>query len=337
MTFFYNLILNIINGDLMKRFKPKRRVKKLAILKLIIVVLIALLSFKILKNLMVNHSNYIIKTIFSDNNYYKKEDNIFNMVYSYAKNNIINKPSNILKTSEYNTDIPNNTKHNNDKNISKRKENKQESKTVLKKNNPLIYIYSSHQKESYSKEYMDDYNVNPDVFLASHIMQEKLNAIGINTLVMEDSITTYLNDNKLDYSNSYLASRHFLTPIVNKYSSIKLFIDLHRDSASKDVTTTVIENKSYAKVMFVIGKEYDSYQKNLSVAVNINEKIKSKYKTLSRGIMQKQGQYVNGVYNQDLNENIILIELGGDKNNLDEVLNTISVLVNILGEYINEK
>ena len=42
------------------------------------------------------------------------------------------------------------------------------------------------------------------------------------------------------------------------------------------------------------------------------------------------------MYNQDLKDNIILIELGGNNNNLDEVVNTIELLVPIIGEYINE-
>ena len=108
------------------------------------------------------------------------------------------------------------------------------------------------------------------------------------------------------------------------------------NSTSKEVSTTSIEDKSYAKLMFVIGKEYDTYQSNLAVASSINDRITSKYPTLSRGVLQKEGYGVNGVYNQDLKDNIILIELGGDKNNLEEVTNTIDVLVEIIGEYINE-
>ena len=69
----------------------------------------------------------------------------------------------------------------------------------------------------------------------------------------------------------------------------------------------------------------------------INDKINSKYPDLSRGVLQKEGYGVNGVYNQDLASNVILIELGGDKNNLEEVENTIDILVEIIGEYVNEK
>ena len=59
------------------------------------------------------------------------------------------------------------------------------------------------------------------------------------------------------------------------------------------------------------------------------------YPGLSRGIYKKEGVNVNGIYNQDISSNVILIELGGVYNNIDEVLNTTEALANILSYYIN--
>lgn len=316
----------------------------MAIVKTIIIVIITILLFKVFTNLFKNHKNLIIKTMFLDDkySYENKGSNIFSKVYDYAKENMVNIPSNILETKVVYKELPNSSKNNDLKEIEKN--TNEEKKDVVVHNNdsntslePLIYLYNSHQKEGYSKEYMEDYNVVPDVFLASHIMQEKLNNKGIKTLVMEDDITAYLNNNNLDYSRSYQASRYYLKPVIEKYKSVKLFIDLHRDSTPKEASTVSIENKDYAKVMFVIGKEYDTYESNLAIANLINDKINSKYPDLSRGVLQKEGYGVNGVYNQDLASNVILIELGGDKNNLEEVENTIDILVEIIGEYVNEK
>ena len=53
--------------------------------------------------------------------------------------------------------------------------------------------------------------------------------------------------------------------------------------------------------------------------------------------MKKQGYGVNGVYNQDLNSNVILIEMGGHENNIDEVNNTLDLVALAIGEYLNEK
>ena len=327
-----------INGDDMQRFKPKRRIKKIAFLKTIIFIIITFIVFKTFTNLFVHHKGLIIKTMFLDEEYSFKynDSNMFSKVYDYAIENMVNIPSNMLEDKMVYKELPNSSKKNDIKDNNIKEEVIVHNNEEKNEDEELIYLYNSHQKEAYSKEYMEDYNVIPDVFLASHIMQEKLNSKGIKTIVMEDDITAYLNNNNLDYSKSYQASRYYLKPAIDKYKSVKLFIDLHRDSTSKEVSTVTIDNKDYAKVMFVIGKEYDTYESNLSIANNINDKIESKYPTLSRGVLEKEGYGVNGVYNQDLASNVILIELGGDKNNLEEVTNTIDILVDILKEYVDE-
>ena len=111
---------------------------------------------------------------------------------------------------------------------------------------------------------------------------------------------------------------------------------MHRDALPKDKSTVIINNKSCAKISFVIGVDHNNYEQNLNVANKINDKIKQKYPTLTRGIINKGGEGSNGIYNQDLNPNIILIEIGAQENTIDEVLNTIDLLAPIIGEYINE-
>lgn len=337
MTFFVIVLYYIINGDLMQRFKPKRRLKKIAILKLILFIIFMILIFNAIKLIRINlSSEFLLKIAMSDKRYQyknKTDTNIFSKAYNYAKENIINKPETMLVG---NMKYVSNNKVKNKTSLKNENKKTKENTYVNNMDDATIYIYSSHQKESYSMDYMEDYNVEADVLLASHIMQEKLEKIGIKTIVLEEDITKYLNDNSLDYSYSYVASRYYLKEDMNKYPNIKLYIDLHRDAAKKEATTTTINDKKCAKIMFVIGREYDTYKNNLSVANKLNEKITKLYPDLSRGILEKSGEGVNGIYNQDLGSNIILLELGGNNNNLDEVINTIELIVPIIGEYINE-
>ena len=69
----------------------------------------------------------------------------------------------------------------------------------------------------------------------------------------------------------------------------------------------------------------------------INNIINAKYPNLSRGIMKKKGYGVNGIYNQDLDSNVILIEIGGHENNIDEVNNTLELVADAIKEYLDEK
>ena len=51
--------------------------------------------------------------------------------------------------------------------------------------------------------------------------------------------------------------------------------------------------------------------------------------------MKKTGATVNGLYNQDLNSNMILLELGANENTIDEIQNTVEAITPILSKYIN--
>ena len=81
--------------------------------------------------------------------------------------------------------------------------------------------------------------------------------------------------------------------------------------------------------------EHENYEANLNITNTINNMIKEKYPTLTRGVITKSGKNVNGIYNQDLNPNSILIECGGYKNSMGEIVNTINLLAEIIKEYIN--
>ena len=146
-----------------------------------------------------------------------------------------------------------------------------------------------------------------------------------------------MNKNNLNYGESYIASRYFLNQVYKTYPNLDLYIDLHRDAVSHDISTINIDGKECARILFVIGLENPKYQGNLNVVNKLNNMIFNRYGNLTRGIMKKEGVGVNGVYNQDLNSNVILIEVGGNENNIDEVNNTLELLAKVIGEYINEK
>lgn len=199
---------------------------------------------------------------------------------------------------------------------------------------PIVYIYNTHQLEGYSATNFEEYNITPNVLMASYLLKEKLNKAGIPTMVETANITDFLSLNNWDYSQSYQASKFFITDVLNQYPNLKLLIDLHRDAISKEASTTEIGGKKYAKVLFVVGLEHDNYQANLDLANTLNQIIGEKYPSLSRGIMTKQGRGVNGIYNQNLSPYSVLIECGGTENSIDEVMNTMEALSVVIQEYL---
>lgn len=199
---------------------------------------------------------------------------------------------------------------------------------------PLIYIYNSHQLEGYDTTNYEDYNITPNVMMASYLLREKLKELGIDSIVEEGNITELLRINNWDYSYSYEASRYYLKEAMDQYPSLKLFVDVHRDSINRQESTINIDGNNYAKILFVVGLDHENYSYNLALANSLNKILNSKYYGISRGVLTKKGEGVNGIYNQDLSPNAVLIEIGGYQNTIDEVLNSVMVVASILKEQI---
>ena len=89
--------------------------------------------------------------------------------------------------------------------------------------------------------------------------------------------------------------------------------------------------------MFVLGLENENFKYNKEIITKINNYLNDNYKGLSRGIYEKSGQGVNGVYNQDFNKNVMLIEIGGINNDLTSVFNSTEIIAEALYYCLGDK
>lgn len=201
---------------------------------------------------------------------------------------------------------------------------------------PIVYIFNTHQTEEYTFNNLAVYNIKPTVMTASYMLQEKLKKNEIYSIVEEESVQEILSNNNWNYASSYKATRMLLEQAKYNNPSLIYYIDLHRDSVSKDKTTAIINGKSYAKVMFLLGMDNANYKESEKVITRLNNIISEKYNGISRGIYKKGGKGVNGIYNQDFSSNCILIEVGGVDNTIEEVSNTIDAISDMLITYIGE-
>lgn len=332
-----------------KKFVAKRKKSQHFIFKIIaiiigIYVLYSIVSSFLLKFELASSNQEFIERLLQDSNhhmlYEKGNQNLFNKFLLWISNADIENPENMLKDvfgyeKDKKVEVVYNevdSKENLDFNI----ENYIQDPNPVDINNPRVYIYNTHQLEGYSATNFEAYNITPNVMMASYLLKEKLNKLGTSTIVETSSITDFLSLNGWDYASSYDASRFYMLDAINKYASLDLLIDLHRDSISRNLSTVEINGKSYAKILFVVGLDYDGYETNLSLANELNRRIKEKYPTLSRGVIKKTGNNVNGIYNQDVADHVILIECGGTDNSIEEVMNTIEALSVIIHEYLGE-
>lgn len=205
----------------------------------------------------------------------------------------------------------------------------------IENSSPTIYLYNSHDTEEYTPTSFAEYSVMPTVKLSDYVLKEELEKNGFSVSIEEQTISSIRSSLGLNYAGSYKASRVLMEEAKKNNPTLEYFIDIHRDSIGYDKTTLNYNNKNYAKVMFLVGLENPNYQSNLEFSNRISELINTKVPGLSKGIYEKAGEGVNGVYNQDFSNRVILIEIGGPENTIDEVYETLLVLSEVLTEVIN--
>lgn len=189
-----------------------------------------------------------------------------------------------------------------------------------------IYIYNTHQTEEYRT--IENYNLTPTVHTASYILKDMLSDYGIGTIVEDNDLKTDLNNMGYTYRQAYKVSRSWLEKLNNP--NLFLYIDLHRDSINYNLSNVIVDGKDYAKIMFVVGTNYD-YQENMNVANSLIQEIEKINKSISRGVFTRFS-----VYNQDYNKNCVLIEVGGPESTYESVSNSLSVLAAAINNYLGE-
>lgn len=190
---------------------------------------------------------------------------------------------------------------------------------LIKKDEPKVYIYNTHDEENYSNEGFEIYNITPTVKLASYMLQDELNNLGINTIVEERPVIKQLKKQNLPYNYSYDISNKYCKEIKEKYPSIIYFIDLHRDGIDKKLSTITINDKSYAKMMFLLGMNHNNANKNLEVVTKLNNYLNKNYQGLMRNIYKRNDL----TYYQELSSHNFIIEIGGQDNTYTEVYNSV--------------
>ncbi len=301
-----------------KRFIAKKRHRYIFI-KIFICVLIAYFSFSFT-------IKYLIKSKIS-----LTDEKRINEYLAIASNNLIGEIS-IYDLLNINLTSPNTMlklSFSNFKKLEAVNYEEESTKVVMEVKEPLVYIYNTHQTEDYNPGSLREYNIIPTVYMASVMLQKALEKQGIYSVVEDANIKDILNLNGWSYGSSYLASRMLMEEAKKDYPSIKYFVDLHRDSVSG---TDIVDNLTYAKLMFVVGMNHEKYLENQNLVMKLQDYIKTNYESVIKNIYYSK----NGKYNQDFAPNTILIEIGGPDNKIDEVYNSVNLIAEALFKEIEK-
>lgn len=209
---------------------------------------------------------------------------------------------------------------------------------TLTKGQPQILIIHTHSSEAYTMDDFDRYTPSD----TTRTQDTKYNVIRVG-----DALTDALRKHGLEvihdrsiydypsYTGSYTRCGEAIGQYLEKYPSISIVIDLHRDAiGSGDVVYKTIaedENTPCAQTMFVVGTddsglEHPNWKENLKLALYLQAAVHTAHPTLQRPIKLVQERY-----NQQLTAGSLILEVGSNGNTLAEALNAIELFAEAAG------
>lgn len=205
--------------------------------------------------------------------------------------------------------------------------NKKINVDIKKTIEPEVLIFSTHTTESYM---LEDRNYYTDKD-ATGTTDSSKNVVQIGSIIkqnLEQNGFSVIQNSTIhdhpQFSGCYDRSAETVKSYLKKYPSIKIVIDLHRDSVNYDDGTKVkptveIDGKKAAQVMLVAGCEagavegFPNWRENLRLSMKLHQTIEDMYPGLARAIT-----FTARKYNLHLTTGSLLIEIGTEANTLKE-------------------
>lgn len=241
-----------------------------------------------------------------------------------------------------------NNKEKNKNEIATLNSSKYQNEVRVTKENPRILLYHSHAGETYSDSSEGNYHSkthkDKSVLSVGNLITEELDKRGWGVV----HNTTY-NDYP-EFNKSYQKSLETIQSMINKYKTIDIAVDLHRDGRTLIDTntnkvipealnkehermTTTIDGEKVAKFFFVVGKRNPNYEQVKALADDITAFAQKKYPNLVGDVTVKPA----GRFNQFVAKNHMLIEVGSNGTTSDEAKASAKYVAEILDEYFKNK
>ena len=191
-----------------------------------------------------------------------------------------------------------------------------------------MLILHTHGSEAYTMPAGEEYVPSGD----SRTTDSRYNVVRVGqelAKTLEEAGLRVLHDTTLhdypEYSGAYNRSLDTVEAYLERYPTISLVLDIHRDAVSDGQGNAykVVSNVAglnAAQMAFVIGTdggglEHPNWRENLKLAAAVQQRLLEDYPTLMRPITVR-----NSRYNQHTTAGSLLIEMGAAGNSLDEAL-----------------
>jgi len=191
---------------------------------------------------------------------------------------------------------------------------------------PLVLIYHTHATESYEPADRDFY----DSSFKSKTTDPTRSVVEVGARIcreLEAAGIPYIHDTLIHdrptYSGAYDSSRSTVKALLEKYPSIKIVLDIHRDGLQQADGTRIapvadIGGRDAAQIMMISGCDdgtmgMPDHLKNFRFACALQQELESSFPGLTRPIFFDYRHY-----NQDLSTGALLIEVGSHGNSLEQ-------------------
>lgn len=197
---------------------------------------------------------------------------------------------------------------------------------------PSVLILHTHATESYTKN-GEDYTESS----AWRTLDENYNMLSVGDRVaqiLSAGGITVIHDRELhdypSYNGSYSDARETIRYYLEKYPTIRLVLDLHRDAAgdgsSQLRTLATVDGADSAQLMLVMGTSasgltHPDWEENLSLALKLQTVLEQIAPGVTRPITLRAQRF-----NQDLSAGALLVEVGAAGNTHAEALRAAQVL-----------
>lgn len=215
---------------------------------------------------------------------------------------------------------------------SKIEEKDEISKNIKLTSDPLVIIYHTHSSESYmpftesNYHRVDEEGTVRDV---GNVLENELKKKGIN--VIHDKT---IHD-RPSYNESYSRSLATIKTLKEKYPTALYIIDLHRDAAAASATEgkyIEIDGKRVAKFSMVVGKSNENYVELYDFAKKVSSKAAAMYSGFGGAIIEKDYNY-----NEFVSNKALLLEVGNNKNTIEEARECGKYFAEVLASIIKEE
>ena len=203
---------------------------------------------------------------------------------------------------------------------------------------PQILIVHTHGSEAYTPAGLDRYDASD----ADRTQDPRYSVIRVGDELaerLEEQGLRVLHDREVydypSYTGSYSRSGEAVQRYLEQYPGIAVVIDLHRDALGADgvVYKTMAEEEGSvaSQIMLLVGTdesglEHPNWQRNLSLALYLQQAAASAHPTLMRPV-----SLVPQRYNQQLSPGSLLLEVGSSGNTLQEALAAIRLFADAVG------